>query len=129
ELLAAAYGPNDLAAGETLHVATAWREGKTERATLFLHLVDGGGKQAAGSDRPLAGGYHATDGASLEDRRAWTLPADAAPGQYRLVLGLYDRDGRRVASEDGATEVGLGAVIVRPAKPVAAPAGSVATFA
>ena len=66
ELLAAAYGPNDLAAGETLHVATAWREGKTERATLFLHLVDGGGKQAAGSDRPLAGGYHATDGASLE---------------------------------------------------------------
>jgi hypothetical protein len=65
--------------------------------SVFVHVLDVGGQIQAQSDGPPARGRAPTDGWSpgdvVDDRRELT----AAPGEYRVVVGLYDpRSGERL---------------------------------
>ena len=60
--------------------------------TVLVHLVDAGGKMVAQADsRPAAGSRPTTGWRADEiiaDRHVLTVPA-IAPGEYRLLVGLY----------------------------------------
>jgi len=78
---------------------------------VFVHLVDETGRLWAQSDGPPEAWLHsfadASPGEALQDERALLVPADAPPGPYRLLLGLYHRDsGQRSLVLSGAPEAG-----------------------
>jgi 4-amino-4-deoxy-L-arabinose transferase-like glycosyltransferase len=62
--------------------------------TVFVHLIDGEGRSWEQSDSyPAAGDYPTTAweaGEIVEDRHELVLPADIAPGVYRIEAGMYD---------------------------------------
>ncbi len=85
-----------LAPGETLTVTLAWG-GQAEMAVsyrVFTHLLGPDGALLCQSDGEPADWSRSTTGWApgevVLDRRALTLPADAPPGSYRLVAGMYD---------------------------------------
>jgi hypothetical protein len=106
--------------GETIGLSLAWRaEGWIPRNyTVFTHL-------AADNDVPLAqhdgipqGGYATlfwAPGEVVVDYHPLTLPADAPPGVYRILVGLYTRpDGARlsvVGPEERTTSQATAAVV------------------
>jgi hypothetical protein len=71
--------------------------------SVFVHLLDATGQIRAQSDGAPAGGRAPTDGWStgdvVDDRRELA----AAPGEYRMLVGLYDpRSGARLPAASGA---------------------------
>ncbi|MBZ0302137.1 MAG: DUF3054 domain-containing protein, partial [Anaerolineae bacterium] len=108
--------------GETLTVRPFWQALRTptDNYSLFVHL------RPADSPQPVA----QYDGAPTSDRRltlTWddpgetligtqavlTLPADLPPGDYTLVLGLYDFvSGARLTLADGTNAFEVGTVTV-----------------
>ena len=60
----------------------------------FVQLVAPDGSLVAQQDGIPGGGYAPSTGwkpgAPVADRRGLALPADMAPGDYRLIAGLYD---------------------------------------
>jgi len=99
-------------AGEPLAVHLVWHslEPVPRDWTVFVHLVAPDGRIAAESNsRPRGGALPFpawTPGDWVDDRHALPLPAGLPPGEYRLVVGLYqpERDDRRQAvwGADGA---------------------------
>jgi 4-amino-4-deoxy-L-arabinose transferase-like glycosyltransferase len=88
--------------------------------TVFVHLRDAAGATLTQADGPPQAGAYPTSfwdaGEAVIDDRAIALPADAAPGDYTLVIGLYDlTSGNRLAIDGsaGATEAALPPVKVR----------------
>lgn len=82
---------------------------------LFLQLLAADGSLAAQHDNPPNGGYTPTStwraGESIVVRHGLVLPAEVAPGPYRLIAGLYDpTTGQRLTTESGADFVTLGEV-------------------
>ena len=78
---------------------------------VFVHLVDGQGQLVAQFDAPPLEGRlptsHWPAGTILIDRHKIWLPEDLESGQYRFLIGLYEREtGNRlaVAPESGAEE-------------------------
>lgn len=63
--------------------------------TAFAHVLNQEGKLVAQFDRPPGGDASPTSswqpGAYFRDRLEVSLPADLAPGRYRVVVGLYVR--------------------------------------
>ncbi len=82
--------------GGYLRLALTWHvEKRPERAyTIFVHLLTQEGRAVAGFDGPPLNGYTATSqwepGVVAYDHKAIFLPADLAPGEYALEIGMYD---------------------------------------
>jgi 4-amino-4-deoxy-L-arabinose transferase-like glycosyltransferase len=108
--------PNTARPGETLPLRLYWEadgpDGKDY--TVFVHMLNEVGVLIAQSDGPPQGGAYPTSiwstGERVIDERAIVVPADAPPGAYTLLVGLYDpatgsrlpahgTDGRRYADD------------------------------
>ncbi len=126
ELVAARVATENLRLGGTLAVELTWRstpiwQGNQLRG--FAQLLTSDGRLAVGQDGRPGGGYLAstgwTPGELVTDRRGLLLPRDLPPGDYALIVGLYDENsGQRlpVFDESGLTPedyVKLGAFQVR----------------
>lgn len=83
-------------AGSTLPVRLVWSAVTQPQSdyTIFVHLVDESGVPLAQNDRQPLGGFYPTSawapGVWVEELYQLAVPADLAPGRYRLVTGLYD---------------------------------------
>ncbi|NPA90709.1 MAG: hypothetical protein GXO55_04570 [Chloroflexi bacterium] len=93
---------------EGLRVSLLWKTKARPHKdyTVFLHLLDKGGRLVAGYDAPPQNGYAATStwqpGQLVEDRKGLLLPAGTPPGTYLLEVGLYDGvTGQRLRTESG----------------------------
>ncbi|RMF28608.1 MAG: hypothetical protein D6759_15425, partial [Chloroflexi bacterium] len=82
--------------GEAVSLVLYWRaEGEVNRSyKVFVHLVGPDGQIHGQVDRFPQEGRHPTDhwlpGEVVEDRYRVSLPADAPPGEYTILVGLYD---------------------------------------
>jgi hypothetical protein len=84
-------------------------------SNIFVHLVGADGRLAAQADTPLAAGtcmaiarYSA---GMIATCSSLLLPQGLSPGQYQLVVGIYDRaSGQRLTTETGGSEVALTAI-------------------
>lgn len=122
ELLGAEVEREALERGE-FFVTTWWRApGPMDRDTyIFLHL-NRDGYQAPNDHVPGDWLYPAErwrTGDIIEDRVLVQLPLNAAPGEYELHVGVWNRrSGERLAVEDGpndgAQRVPLGKVEIKP---------------
>ncbi len=84
-----------VAAGGLLHLSLVWRATAPVDAdyTVFVQLLDGGGRRRAGADGQPVDGFRPTSswppGEPIRDNRVLRLPPDLPPGRYRLIAGLY----------------------------------------
>lgn len=83
--------------------------------TIFNHLTDSQGNVVAQKDNwPVNGQWPPTcwqAGEEIVDPYRIELPADLAPGLYKLVTGVYDAaDSQRLVDEDGKDSIELFAV-------------------
>ncbi len=88
--------PDTLQPGGTLALTLHWtaRDWVDAPYTVFVHLLDPSGQRVAQDDGPPLNGLHPTNhwvpGERLRDERRLSLPADAGPGRYRLIVGWTD---------------------------------------
>lgn len=90
-----------------LEVVLQWQAIRNVNAdyTVFVHLLSSDGTIVAQHDGEPAEGLAATSiwmpGQDIRDEHRLALPADLAPGMYRLVCGMYDQatDERLVITE------------------------------
>lgn len=116
---------NEMKQGDWVRVKSTWNltQPVQEHLVVFMHLVDYMGRSWAGRDDELAGGYRSFStvqtGQPVSDLRAFQLPADLPPGQYRFEVGLTNGSGgvRVPLSGDSADSILIGMVIVRPRIP------------
>ncbi|MGC8839038.1 MAG: hypothetical protein ACP5UM_11535, partial [Anaerolineae bacterium] len=98
--------------GGVLRLTLHWQAVQTppEGWAAFVHLVDGAGRILAQDDGVPGGGTLPTTGwlpgEYVSEHHVLSLPGDAAPGTYRLLVGWYrPEDGARVPVEgEGAVE-------------------------
>jgi hypothetical protein len=101
--------------GGTVRVMVRWRRGAaapTADYTLFVHLVDADGGLRAQIDAPPGGKptRQWTANERAEAEYALTLPEDAPPGRYRLLVGLYDpATGQRLPATQAGAAAGAAA--------------------
>jgi hypothetical protein len=74
--------------------------------TAWVHLLGANDQIRGQGDGPLVGGFFPTSywdpGELVVDERAVAVDADAPPGSYRLVAGLYILStGQRLSAADG----------------------------
>jgi len=99
-------------AGEIVRLTLFWR-GETEidaRYKVFVHLLDGEGQLLAQRDSEPVGGSRPTTtwilGEVVTDNHGVLLPEDLPPGDYHLVVGIYDPStGERSSVLDAEGEV------------------------
>jgi hypothetical protein len=98
-----------IAPGEVITLTLYW-EARAVPSTdyqVFVHLVGAGPEPVAqGDGPPLMGDYPTrvwAPGEVIVDPHAIVLPADVSPGQYRLLVGMYDLETlTRLPRPDGA---------------------------
>jgi hypothetical protein len=86
--------------------------------TLYVHVLDAGGRLVAQEDGDSLGGLIFPSawrsGNEVQDRRTISLKAPLAPGTYRMTVGIYDRatatrypayNASGVSAPDGELEV------------------------
>jgi hypothetical protein len=89
-----------VATGETLPLTLTWsvRSAPRRDYSVFLHLQDDQGVVRGYGDGAPRGGNYATfwweADEVIVDERTLVIDADAPPGQYTVVAGLYGADGR-----------------------------------
>ncbi len=95
-LQSVSFGPRELFPGEIIPITFHWMT-ETEvkkRYKVFLHLVDENGQIAAQRDSEPGGGGAITSswipGEIIEDNHGILLPKELSPGEYTLLIGLYD---------------------------------------
>jgi len=89
---------------------------------VFVHVRGPDGRPVAQTDREPLGWRRPTTtwrpGEVLEDRYGVWLPATLAPGRYRVVIGFYGPDGRRLPAFRDGEPIGeaweVGAIECRP---------------
>ncbi len=98
----------EIARGATFTLKLYWRALApiSEDYTIFVHLVDANGTIIAQDDAPPQRGAYPTSfwdvGEIVTDEHTWTIPRDAAPGEYRLLVGVYRAsDGARLLTREG----------------------------
>jgi len=92
------YDLDPLAArpGDSLQLSLNWLavNKPSEDYTVFVHLVDENGNQVTGADSPPVYGDYPTGmwqaGDGIVDEHILQIPAGVQPGDYQLVVGLYD---------------------------------------
>ena len=91
---------------DALDVTLYWRaiEPQNQSYTVFTQLLDAEGQRVAGQDSLPAGGAAPTDGWPVDavqaDAHRIDLPAGLPPGEYTLVVGLYNRFNERLRAID-----------------------------
>ncbi|MCB0242041.1 MAG: hypothetical protein KDI12_01445, partial [Anaerolineae bacterium] len=81
--------------GDSLHVDLYWQPSQPLDAdvTSFVQLLASNDEKVAQSDHQPGGVFYPSSmwqpGETLLDRHDLTIPANAAPGPYRLLVGLY----------------------------------------
>ncbi len=87
---------DDLLPGDIIQVELAWKTDEVidQRYKVFLHLVDKNGEILAQRDSEPGGGLALTTtwtpGETITDNHGVLVPFEVQPGQYSLVLGLYN---------------------------------------
>jgi hypothetical protein len=106
-------------AGEPLNVSLLWQAEREpgQAYTVFAQLLDADGKLVAQHDSPPASGRAPTSGwvaglMTLDEHRI-DLPKELKPGEYRLIVGLYDASGKRLELPDGQNFAPLATVRLR----------------
>jgi mannosyltransferase len=95
-LLGYTVGSETAVPGDILPITLFWEtaEPLAIRYKVFIHLVDNGGPPLAQRDSEPGGGLALTTtwpaGETVVDNHGLFLPPDLPPGDYRLLLGLYD---------------------------------------
>jgi hypothetical protein len=85
-----------------VEVTLYWRAGdpQPQSYTVFTQLLDAEGQQVAGHDSIPANGVAPTDGWAVSavqaDLHRIDLPPDLPPGEYTLIVGLYNRFNERL---------------------------------
>jgi 4-amino-4-deoxy-L-arabinose transferase-like glycosyltransferase len=95
--------------GQILRIKLFWKadDSVEKDYKIFLHLLDAEGQIVAQQDsRPVGGSRPTTDwveGETIADNHGVFIPWGVAPGQYQLVLGMYEPNtGQRLsATADG----------------------------
>jgi mannosyltransferase len=117
--------PDEAVRGGTIVPLTLFWHPETtpdRRLKVFVHILDADRRLVAQTDREPVGGLYPTDrwqpDEVVVDRYGISLPADAPPGTYTVIAGLYDFSGERlrVTGPDGAhrDHATLGTLTVRP---------------
>ncbi len=95
-------------AGGVVPVDLLWQalEAPGEPLVVVIQALDEQGAVAANlEEQPLGGRYPTTNwqpGELVRDRHTLSLPADLAPGRYRLIVGAYQAaDGKRLTTRTG----------------------------
>ena len=88
------------------------RQSSERPYAVFVHLLDEGGTiRGFGDAQPGNGRFPTTGwlpGEYLHDEHRITIDADAPPGNYRLVAGIYDpASGQRLTTPDGQDQIVL----------------------
>jgi hypothetical protein len=89
------YADRSVAPGGTVRLTLDWETMATiaERYKVFVHVLGENGLPIAQQDNePLNGTFPTTrwqPGEEVADPYAFSLPADLAPGEYRVEVGLY----------------------------------------
>lgn len=97
--------------GASVPITLWWRanDAPPQGIFTFVHLLDAAGQKVADYNAPLAGDQRPRPWVAAEplsDQAALTLPANLAPGQYRLIGGAFDpTSGARLAEADLGTFV------------------------
>lgn len=99
-------------------IELTWRPLKTPptaRYKVFAHLLDARAQVASQRDTEPHDGFFPTNQWTRDelivDRLAIPIPPGLAPGDYRIVIGLYRGDtGERLVTNEGADTVELGTV-------------------
>lgn len=87
---------NELAPGDILQITLFWETVSKldQRYKVFLHLLDENGQLVAQRDSEPGSTLKPTTiwepGKPITDNHGLLIPADLAPGNYTLSLGLYD---------------------------------------
>lgn len=112
---------DNAAPGSSLPVKIYWRAlaSMTQDYTVFVHLVDTSGKTVAQKDDQPGRGTFPTSfwdvGEAIADEYVLTIPADIAPGVYRIEAGVYRAaDNKRLALRTGGDALSLGQVHIGP---------------
>ena len=99
-------------AGGTLTVPLHWRANGTPSKdyTVFVQLISPAGELVASGDAPPLNGDYPTrlweTGESIPDPKQINIPADAEPGIYTILVGMYDPlTGERMQRLDGGDSV------------------------
>jgi hypothetical protein len=111
-------------AGEAFPVALLWKvlSPPGRNYSVFVHLEDGAGKvYGYGDSSPRAGRYPTSvwaEGETVQDRHHVQVKPKTPPGHYRLLVGMYDDEGRVPAYQKDGTRwlhdaVDLGTVEVQ----------------
>jgi hypothetical protein len=104
--------PERVQPGGSLYIQYHWQVDAppTTDWTVFTHLVDGNGNVVAGFDSPPGRASLVTTrwqpGWRILDEVELILPADLAPGDYTLRMGMYDALGKRMPDGDTGFELG-----------------------
>jgi mannosyltransferase len=86
----------DLQPGDIVQISLHWKTDDVleQRYKVFLHLLDSEGQIVAQRDSEPGGGLALTTtwipGETIVDNHGLLLPADAKPGTYTVLLGLYE---------------------------------------
>jgi hypothetical protein len=87
--------PRNPRPGQEVHVSLYWQVLRPLDAEYhtFVHLLDAAGDKVAQNDRQPGGVFYPSTlwqpGERLRDEHVLAVPADAAPGVYRLLVGMY----------------------------------------
>jgi 4-amino-4-deoxy-L-arabinose transferase-like glycosyltransferase len=113
-----------VAPGDIVQIALFWRCDThiSDRYKVFVHLVSADGSIVAQTDREPGGDLTPTTiwkpGETIVDRYGVAIPATVASGTYRLVVGMYSFDGKRLRVTNGGVDIGdavtLGEISVKP---------------
>ncbi len=91
---------------EAINLTLYWRavSPQPQSYTVFSQLLNADGQWVAGHDSLPANGASPTDGWPVNlvqaDSHRLELPSDLPPGQYNLVVGLYNRFNERLQAID-----------------------------
>ncbi len=108
-----------IARGESLALDLFWRGDRAlkDAYTVFVHLADANGAVVADADSPPSQGLYPTNrwlpGETVHDRHTLKIPADLAPGNYTITIGMYTPATGARLPVDRTDQIVLGQVIVK----------------
>jgi 4-amino-4-deoxy-L-arabinose transferase-like glycosyltransferase len=105
------WGAETAVPGQTIPLTLTWQATGTpsQDYTVFVQLLDANREWVAGADAPPVNNFYPTSlwqrGDVVDDTHWLTIPADLEPGNYPVLVGLYDPvSGTRLPREDGQAD-------------------------
>jgi 4-amino-4-deoxy-L-arabinose transferase-like glycosyltransferase len=119
ELVGYELSGEELQRASDLHVTLYWQALRPvlEEYTVFAHLRGPDGSLLSQDDYPplenLYPTYYWSEGQTVPDPRVLPIPADAAPGRYRLEVGFYggSETGRLPVVDESGSVVGDSVIV------------------